>query len=490
MVVTCVVLVPVAVGLVTVVVGWRPWVAWAAVASDAAVVGLGATLATLTVHGPARTGGGGILRADALSAFMVVVIGGVALLASTASARTVAADVATGRSPVRHASQYGVLVQAFVAAMLLAVLAANAGVLWVAVEATTVVTAFLVAHRRTRGALEASWKYLVICSVGIALAFLGTVLTYLAASRVGGHGLHSLDWVSLDAAAHRLDPGAVRLSFALVVFGYGTKAGLAPMHSWLPDAHGEAPAPVSALLSGALLAVAFYAILRFRPIVDAAVGPAFPRALLVTAGLLSLAVAASLLIAQRDLKRLLAYSSIEHMGLVALGAAAGVPAAVAAVLLQILGHGLVKGALFIASGEIVAGEGTSRIDGIRGLAARRPVLGGIFGLGLLALLGMPPFSLFASELAMFRAEAAAGLGWVVVAALAALAVVVLAVVAHGRHLLLGPPGAGPPGAGPSAPVRWTVSVPLITALSLCGLVGVVAWPLGPLLQAASRVVAP
>ncbi len=210
--------------------------------------------------------------------------------------------------------------------MLLAVLAANLGVLWVAVEATTVVTTFLVGHRRTKGALEASWKYIVICSVGIALAFLGTVLVYWPPSTpeatrpAPSTGRRS--WPTPTTSTPRCCGSA----FALVVLGYGTKVGLAPMHSWLPDAHSQAPAPISALMSGVLLTVAFYAILRFKAVADLALGPGFSRTLLVIVALLSLAVAASLLLTQRDYKRMLAYHSIEHMGLIALGAAAGHPA--------------------------------------------------------------------------------------------------------------------------------------------------------------------
>ena len=369
-----------------------------------------------------------------------------------------------------RATGYGVLVQAFIATMLLAVLAANLGVLWVAVEATTIVTTFLVGHRRTKGALEASWKYLVICSVGIALAFFGTVLVYLAALHVGGHSAHALDWTSLMANAHRMDPSVMRLAFALLVLGYGTKVGLAPMHSWLPDAHSQAPAPVSALMSGVLLTVAFYAILRFKSVVDLAVGPAFPRTLLVIVGLLSLAVAASLLIAQRDYKRMLAYSSIEHMGLIALGAAAGIRLAIAAVLLQILGHGLTKTVLFLTSGEILAAEGTSQIDAVRSLLARRPALGGIFGFGLVALLGLPPFSLFSSELLMTRAEFQVGLGWVAVVAVGLMVVIFVAVVGHARHMLLGPSSNEQVA---SAPPRW-VTAPLVGGLVVCAIIGVAA----------------
>jgi hydrogenase-4 component F len=426
----------------------------------------------------------GVLRADALSAFMVVVIGTIAVLASWVGVRMIAAELATGRSTERRATLYALLVQVFVATMVLAVLAANLGVLWIGVEATTVATTFLVGHRRTKGSLEASWKYIVICSVGIALAFLGTVLVYLAALHAGGHSAHALDWTSLIANARRLDPSVMRLAFAVVVLGYGTKVGLAPMHSWLPDAHSQAPAPISALMSGVLLTVAFYAILRFKAITDLVVGAGFARTLLVIAALLSLALAASLLLTQRDYKRMLAYSSIEHMGLIGLGAAAGIPLAIAAVLLHVLGHGLAKSVLFLTSGEIQATEGTSRIDGVRSLIVRRPALGGVFGFGLLASLGFPPFSLFASELGMVRAEFRVGLGWAASAAIVAMVVIFIAVVRHARNMLLGP------GDSPSVErtPRLTLA-PLVSGLALCAAIGVFAWPLTDLLTAAARAVA-
>jgi hydrogenase-4 component F len=236
------------------------------------------------------------------------------------------------------------------------------------------------------------------------------------------------------------------------------------MHSWLPDAHSQAPAPISALMSGVLLTVAFYAILRFKAICDLSVGVQFARTLLVIVALLSLAVAASLLLAQRDYKRMLAYSSIEHMGLIALGAAAGIPLAIAAVLLHILGHGLTKSVLFLTSGQISAAEGTSKIDGVQGLLARRPALGGVFGVGLLALLGFPPFSLFASVVAMV--------------------VVFIAMANHARLMLLGPGDVPRAEATP----RFALA-PLIGALAVCAAIGVFAWPLTSLLEAAARSVA-
>jgi hydrogenase-4 component F len=277
----------------------------------------------------------------------------------------------------------------------------------------------------------------------------------------------------------------MRLAFALIVLGYGTKVGLAPMHSWLPDAHSQAPAPVSALMSGVLLTVAFYAILRFKAICDLAVGPSFARTLLVIVALLSLAVAASLLLTQRDYKRMLAYHSIEHMGLIALGAAAGIQLAIAAVLLHILGHGLAKSVLFLTSGEIMAEEGTSQIDKVRALLARRPALGGVFGIGLLALLGFPPFSLFASELVMIRAEFEVGLGWAAGLALVAMVVIFIAVVSHARHMLLGRAVDATVSPSPSS----VTMVPLVGGLTFCAAIGIFAWPLTGLLQAAAHAVA-
>jgi hydrogenase-4 component F len=461
----------------------RPATVWLAVAANGCGLAGGILVAVRVVADGPITGAWGVLRADALSAFMVVVIGAISLLASWLGVRTMTRQREEAGGPARSVL-YGVLVQAFVACMLLAVLAANVGVLWVAVEATTIVTAFLIGHGRSRGSLEASWKYIVICSVGIALAFLGTVLVYLAALHVGGQSADALDWTWLMAHAHRLDPSLMRLAFALLVLGYGTKVGLAPMHSWLPDAHSQAPAPVSALMSGVLLTVAFYAILRFKAVTDLVVGLEFARTLLVIVALLSLAIAASLLIAQRDYKRMLAYSSIEHMGLIALGAAAGIRLAIAAVLLHILGHGLAKSVLFLTSGEIMAVEATSQIDGVRTLLARRPALGGLFGVGLLALLGLPPFSLFASELLMVRAEFAVGLGWAAVLAMVAMVAIFAAVVGHARHMLLGPSDRTVP---PAPPPRW-VAAPLVGGLAVCGVIGVFAWPLSGLLTAAARVV--
>jgi hydrogenase-4 component F len=481
MLLVAIVCVPLAAGALAGVFPWRRAVGWATVLAKAAVVGLGVALAVETDSNRVVSGLDGALRADALSAYMVVVIGIVSVLASIQSIRYLQAEVTRS---ARHASLYSVLVEVFVACMLAAVLAANLGALWVAVEATTIATTFLVGHQRSNKALEASWKYVLICSVGIALAFLGTVLVYFAAIHVAGHpnGASVLDWTSLMHASRHLDPGVLRLAMGLLVLGYGTKVGLTPMHSWLPDAHSQAPAPVSALMSGVLLSVAFYALLRFKAIADGALGVGFTRTLLVIAGLASLLVAASLLLSQRDLKRMLGYSSLEHMGLIALGAAAGTTLAIAAVLLHILGHGIAKAVLFLASGEVLLAEGTTEIEKVPALLARRPLLGGILGFGLVALLGLPPFSLFVSELNMIRGELAVGLGWAAGLSIVAMAVIFAAVTTHGRHLLLG----GTEGAAQATP--RLVGIPLVGGLVVCAFWGMSAWPLQSLLYAAARVV--
>jgi hydrogenase-4 component F len=465
--------------------GWRPATAWAGPAAATAITGAGAALAVNVVDAGPVTALGGLVRVDALSAFMIILIGLVALIATAYGVPYLRAELVHGHTTPAGARIYGVLVQAFVAAMLVAVLADNLGVVWVAVEATTIATAFLVGHRRTPESLEASWKYVVIGSVGVALAFLGTVLVYFASRHAGGDADAALNWTTLIETAPGLDPGVLRLAVGLLVLGYGTKVGLAPMHTWLPDAHSQAPAPVSALMSGVLLSVALYAILRYKVIADAALGPGYLRGLLVAASLLSLAVAASLLLAQRDYKRLLAYSSIEHMGLVALGVAVGTPLAIAASLLHVLGHGLGKAVLFCGSGELLLAGGTTQIAGVRGLLSRRPAVGAVFGLGLLALLGLPPFSLFASELAVARAGVASGLGWAVAVAFFLLLVIFAAIAGHASQMLLGDPG----------PATWThrtpagALVPLIGGLVVVAALGVSIWPIQRLLHAAAAVVA-
>jgi hydrogenase-4 component F len=464
------------------VAGWGRPTRWVATASAVLVLLVAGVLAAAAVNGDAPALGQ-LLRVDAASAYLLVVIASIAVLAALATPAYLAGEITAGRADQRTATRHSVLVQAFLATMALAVVAADLGLLWVAMEATTIATAFLVGQRRTREAVEAAWKYVVICSAGIALALLGIVLLNYASAHSGtGAGL---DLAALAAAAPQLDPGVTRIAVVLLIVGFGAKAGLAPLHAWLPDAHSQAPAPVSALMSGVLLSVAFYAVLRVQVISDGALGPGFARALLLVAALASLLVAASLLIAQRDYKRMLAYSSIEHMGLLALGAAAGGPLATAAVLLHMLGHGLAKCVLFLGAGRMLQTTGTSRIDGVRGLVARQPALAGVVGFGVLALMGLPPFSVFASELGIARAGFASGIGWATAAALALVVVAAAAMVGHTSRMLLGPATDGPGAASAPGALPRPTAAALVIGLLGCAVLGVTTGPLAELLSAAA-----
>lgn len=450
------------------------WTRTADLAAAVLVLGCGlALLAAVPAAGP-LTGAGGALRADSLTAWLVTTIGAVAVTALWGG-------LPTRADRTEPNGRYTALVCLFLAAMSLAVLADNLGVLWVAIEATTITTAFLVGHHRGQRALEAAWKYVVLGSVGVAIAFLGIVLLYAASVAAG---TPTLSWALLASGAIPLDPDLTRLAVALAVLGFATKAGLAPMHSWLPDAHSQAPAPVSGLMSGVLLSVALYAILRIQALSTAIIGPGFLRGLLVAAGLLSLAVAAALMLAQRDYKRLLAYSSIEHMGIMALGAAVGGTLATTAVLLHMLGHGLVKATMFVVAGRILAAEGSSRIDDVHGLLARRPDLARPLLAGTAALLGFPPFVLFFTEVAIIVAGWTNGLGPAMAAALVLLLVVFAGLSSQVASMTLGvptPPTDAEPGTGRQAP--------LLVALAAAVLLGFAASPLVELLTAAAAVLA-
>jgi hydrogenase-4 component F len=441
-------------------------------AGTALVSGLALAGADLD-DGSAVTALSGQLRADALSAFMLATIGAVGLTATWAGAprRT---------RPVPSAA-YTALVVAFLGAMSVAVLADNLGVLWVAVEATTIATAFLVGQHRSRSAIEAAWKYVVLGSVGVAIAFFGIVLLY-AATRAGGTA--TLSWSTLHTTHPPLDPSLVRLAAALALLGFATKTGLAPMHSWLPDAHSQAPAPVSGLMSGVLLSVAFYAILRVQAIAMPVIGTSTMRTMLVTAGLLSLTVATLLMLAQRDLKRLLAYSSIEHVGVLALAAGIGGPLAIGAALLHVLGHGLAKATAFVGSGWVLETEGTTRISDLRLLLRRRPGVAVPLVAALAALLGLPPFSLFFSEVAIVVAGFQRGLGWVMVAMVALLTGAFVALVRRLGPALLGRDPGGLDQADWSSPGS---RIPLALALGVVAVAGFVAGPLATLLTQAAHV---
>lgn len=480
--------VPVVLAALYAAAGRRPVTAWTGLLSPLTTLPCAAILARSVTAGGAVTGAGSLLRADALSVWILLGIGAVALLACAASPAHLAADRENGDLDAAGARRYGVLVQLFLAAMAGAVLAANLGLLWVCVEATTIVTAFLVGHRRTRTSVEAAWKYVVVCSVGIALAFLGTVVVYDAARHAGLSEDQALNWPVLLAHAHQLDPSATRLGIALVILGFGAKAGLVPLHAWLPDAHSQAPAPVSALMSGVLLAVAFTAVLRYQAVADAALGHGYARALLLVVGLATLTLAAALLLVQHDYKRMLAYSSMEHMALIAVAAAVGTRAAIAALLLHMAGHGLAKTAAFTSAGQILHLQRTARIDQVRSLVAHAPGLGAAFGLAVLALLGLPPFSLFASELGIARAAFAAHLGWAIATALVLALLAFAALAARAAAMLLGPAPDAPGTARVPHRLSLSSAAPPVIGLLGCAALGISIQPLTHLLSLAAATV--
>jgi hydrogenase-4 component F len=442
------------------------------VAALAVLLGAGAVLALKVAGGGTVTALDGLLRADALSAWMAGLIVLVAALAGIEAAASGAE--APGRFfPLFHL---------FIFTMLLAVTTDDLGLMWVAIEGTTLASVFLVNHHRTRASLEAAYKYLLICSVGIALAFIGTVLVYFADLQQFGAEAHALRWTTLLRWAPQLPPRVVELAFVFLLVGYGTKAGLAPMHTWLPDAHSEAPAPVSALMSGVLLSVGIYAVLRFKPVVDLAAGSGFSRRLLVTLGLASMTVAAAFLWTPTHVKRMLAYSSVEHLGLVALGLGFGGVWGTAGAVLHVANHAVAKATLFLLSGRIRDAYGSADLALVRGLVAAMPVTGRGFAVVLLALLGLPPFGLFISEVMILGAGFQEG--WWGATGLALL----LLVVAFGgmlRALHRMAHDAAP--ATRREDVSWQAAVPVVIALGLLLLTGL-AWPPG-LAGALARITA-
>jgi hydrogenase-4 component F len=474
------ILAPLAAAAVAGALGWRRASACVTLIAALSTLATGALLG-FGIDSGVRLGAGGLLRADSLSVTMLLVIGTVGSLATWASIGYIDAELSHGQTDKQGAHLYGVLLPLFLAAMALAVLANNIGVMWAAIEATTVATAFLVGHRRTRGALEASWKYVVICSVGIALALLGTVLLYFANLHAGAASGQALDIDVLLTRAALLDPDVTRLAAGLLLLGYGAKVGLVPFHTWVADAQAQAPAPVSALMSGVLEAVAFCALLRVKAVVDLALGPQFLRTGLLIVGLLTLLVAASMLVIQKDFKRMLAYSSMENMGLIAIAASAGTKLAIAAILLHVMAHGIGKSLVFLAAGALQNAHDSTAIGDVTGVLTRSRVVGVAFLVGLAVLLGLPPFAMFASELSMSRALAGAHLGWALGAALPLMVIAFAALVRNSSRMLLGPAPAG----SPVIVVPGSVRAALVTAVVLSVALGMTAGPLTDLFTSAA-----
>ncbi|HET8921014.1 MAG TPA: hydrogenase 4 subunit F [Xanthobacteraceae bacterium] len=337
------------------------------------------------------------LLVDDLNGTFIVLTSFVGFTTSIFSASYIGHELEIGRLTPPFVRFYHAMYQVLMFAMNLALIANNIGLMWVAIELATLTTVMMVGIYRTHEALEAAWKYFILGSVGIALALFGTILIYMAARPVIGEGLDAMVWSVLVARADAFDPALLDVAFVFLLLGYGTKIGLAPLHAWLPDAHAEGPTPISAVLSGLLLNVALYALLRFKMLL--AVNPAAiaPGPLMVTLGLVSLVFAAFMLYRRRDIKRMFAYSSIEHMGIITFAFGMGGPLANFAGLLHMTMHSLTKSAIFFAVGHVAQVKGTQRIADMGGLTETHPVLGWTLILGVVAIAGLPPLGIFTSE---------------------------------------------------------------------------------------------
>jgi len=435
-------------------------------ATGLAVAGL-AGLAAWTVadHGPIFAAGSWLFL-DALSAYNLLVLV-VVYLSSTAYAFRYFADEHEAESWTRRvARQFGGLWAGALGAMVAVLLSNNLGILWVGIEATTVLTAFLICLHVTSVSLEAMWKYLLICSVGVGLAFMGTLLVAKSAVPLALDPAKTLLWTTLRDHADQLDPATARAGFLFLLVGYGTKAGLAPMHSWLPDAHSQAPAPVSALFSGFMLNAALYCLMRYLPIVAGACGHSgWAQGLRVTCGLVSILVAAAIILCQQDVKRLLAYSSVEHLGIVTLGLGLGGLGTFAA-LFHTANHSLAKTLAFFSAGRLGQSHGTHEISVLRGTLRSHPVWGaGLLG-GLLALIGVAPFAPFMSELLVARAAVQTGSTWTLVLFLAGLGAVFVGALRYALGMAWGRAEREPLPERHNALDVVLVVVPLVTLLIL------------------------
>lgn len=338
---------------------------------------------------------------DAMGALMIAIVAIIGFTAALYSISYLRAEVSKKVIGFHRAKQYYTLFNLFIAAMFFAISTVNPILMWIAIEATTLSTAFLISFYNKPSAMEAAWKYLMINSVGLLLGFFGTLL-YFAPTINLHEGSGLINWQTLLSGASHFDPFMAKMAFVFVLIGYGTKIGLAPMHTWKPDAYSKAPTPIVAIFSGALLNVAFLALLRFKLITDTAIGSAFSSNLLVTLGVLSIVIAAFIIFIQKNYKRLLAYSSIEHAGIMALGFGFGGIGSFAA-LLHMIYHSLVKSALFFSVGNIFLKYSSTKIASVRGALSALPVTGAIFIIGFLAATGIPPFGIFTTEMYIFSA---------------------------------------------------------------------------------------
>ncbi|MCL5264830.1 MAG: hydrogenase 4 subunit F [Chloroflexi bacterium] len=430
--------VPLITGLLCRLVPRQSWAESLNAVGATVTLGAGLALALRVFRVGQASAFGELLYVDALSALLIVVIVVVGFLAALYSIGYMRRDVDHGKVRSDQIGWYYLCYHAFVWTMLAGVVVNNLGLLWVAIEATTIVSALLVGFYGSKAALEAAWKYLILCTVGITFALFGVLLTYYASERALGEEA-GLSWTALAAHAGQLDPGLMKLAFVFVLIGFGTKAGFAPLHNWLPDAHSQAPSPVSAVLSGVLLKCGLYGVLRFHLITVGAVGPEFSSNLLLGFGLLSVVVAVPFILVQRDLKRLLAYHSVEHLGLIAVAIGLGGPIGLYAGLLHLFNHAMAKGLLFFVAGNLSQRYGTTQMARIRSAIQVMPSTGVLLLLGTFAITGVPPFAVFVTEFGIVGAGFASGKVIVAVVLIVALAIVFAGAFGHALDMAFGRP---------------------------------------------------
>ncbi len=420
-----------------------------------------------------RPPAGRYLLVDDLNNVFIVLTTFVGFTTSVFSASYIGHELETGRLTPTNLRFYHAMYQTLMFAMNFALVANNIGLMWVAIELATLTTVLMVGIYRTHEALEAAWKYFILGSVGIALALFGTILVYMAARPVVGEGLDAMIWTVLIERAGGFDPALLNLAFVFLLLGYGTKVGLAPLHAWLPDAHAEGPTPISAVLSGLLLNVALYALLRFKLLLAANPGALAPGPLMVILGLVSLIFAVFMLYRRRDIKRMFAYSSIEHMGIITFAFGIGGPLANFAGLLHMTMHSLTKSAIFFAVGHISQVKGTQKIADMGGLTVTHPALGWGLVLGVVAIAGLPPLGIFMSEFLIVSSTFARE-PWLAVPLVFGLLVGFGALLLQLNQVAFGEPR------GPSAPAEASY-VPMYAHLALVFMAGVylppplVAW---------------
>lgn len=425
------------------------------------------------------------LHVDELGAIFVGLIGVVGCLVGFYAIGYMNHELHEGKLDTRRLCSFYAIFNLFTFTMLLAATANNIIMMWVAIEATTLGSVFLVGFYGKRTSLEAAWKYIIICTVGVAFGLYGVVLAYANAVAGPGLGADASFWTVLSAHAASLDPTLVKLSFVFVLIGFGTKVGLFPMHAWLPDAHSEAPSPISAMLSAVLLNCAMLVVLRFHSLTVQAIGPSFPQTLLLVFGLLSIAVAAFCIVVQRDIKRLLAYSSVENMGLIALAFGIGGPLGVVAGLLHTINHSLAKALLFCTSGNLLMKYGSSGMDVVKGVLKAAPLTGVIFVAGALAIGGVPPFNVFVSEFMIVMAGLKGGHAVLIVVCLLLLTIVLGGLVRMLAATVFG----DAPASVPKGETSVFCLVPLLLLLAAMLVMGVHApAPVMKLLDSAAAVV--